>query len=134
MDRQNALLLELGTTHRSHCIRPTAPFAAEVTRRPFSFWSICKAASAGGGTQQGREHPPQKGGGEEEDRTSHCYHGQTVWIVCGDDGVKLRMPPSISGFCHGRPSIPLSHTKTQKTTEQEGIVSIKKSKQEQTGW
>lgn len=39
MDRQVVLLLELGTTHRSHRIRPTAPFAAEVTRRPFPFWS-----------------------------------------------------------------------------------------------
>lgn len=57
-----------------------------------------------------------------------------VWVVFADDGVKLRMPLSISGFCHDRTSIPLSHTKTQKTTEQEGIVSIKKSKQEQTGW
>lgn len=39
MDRQRKILHELGTMHRSHCIKPKASFAAEVTRRPFSFWS-----------------------------------------------------------------------------------------------
>lgn len=39
MDRQRKIPLELGTMHRSHRVKPKAPFAAVVTRRPVSFWS-----------------------------------------------------------------------------------------------